>query len=1287
MPPKKTTSTKDSSRAGSKQASSGQSNAKGASKGKGGARAPSKLQKTKKSGSVKNISDKDQLPPSEAHVPKVFAPFEPPHPYKLIPDSTETRGLQGKHLCTHPSSSTPHVFVSFCIEGLEEGPKRDLKQRYNNLKLFRHENLRTYDHFYDGFLTSTGAVSDYLAASYEPCEPKGHTLKEICSMYQNKGQLICESTLWDIAAQLFNLLAIMHSPLDLEIKSGARHSFGAGENHQSLPLPHGNLSTSTIVCDYSSRSDYELTVGLPLLSGYRNLEVGVSDGEPESLVLITPEDDIRDAGIILHELATFSEAGNIPVTYSTNFQSFLRSLTSKDPAKPLPSASEILLLREVQGIIYRRTAPSEQKLHELLSKTSLKVDTHTEPDVEQATLLDAPVSPDEDGNTPLHLAVQEANLNDLSKLKGYAGRRNKKGKTALMIAVEMDAIDAVRELAPLESNCFLLDGTTALSLALELEHLECAAILLKYEGIDNRAPNIDGNGVTNLMRAAENNDLVGVWSWLPRQCKYADNQGQTAFMRAAAIGNLKLCKLLMQSEAGMRDINGRTALMHYAITGGSVSLDEYEAYHLAYPSTIDIPSDMSIMCSQSSTRSFPPPADNTLRSTTALSTSALSTSTDLRRLKRSRFHQEVSVNSELLQLLCSLEGNMTDKNGRNALYLAIAVNNMETALALVPYEGPEPVYIRESSSKDLQLGHSQDGTVSTDTSTFHLCSPDKYPSGFTDLMDAVLENDVYRAFCFMQTQSKRFDSSGFSALMYAAYNNRPMLCRLLAIEEAKLQAYVHTNPNNFYSCNKTALMVAAEAGHIECVRILAPYEACLTDSEDKTALMYAASNGYEEVVMELLQRESGMHAGRFNATSYAIMNGHYKIANILLASEKDANDNYVRAAEQLRSASDSLRTTPLMLAAKTGDISSVFNFRNQYIKMVDARGMTALLYACEFGCRYCVHLLKDEAHIYRKSDGLTPRALAEEHHLVDCYDDLPPITVRDNRGNTQLHRAVLENNSTDLQRYCHLARELNSAGLTSLMLAAANNNVEAASLLVNREGGIVAKKYKVTNLLWTEVTAMMIAAALGHHEIVQKLVCKEAKMCEKTEGRTALMAAAALGRVDVVRVLSAHESHIQKHDGWSALMYAAAYGYGDCVEYLLDEVRLTADDGWTALMCAAKNGHSDIVRQLIEHEKGMLKSKKYPALYYAIVSGHIDCVKLLLPHEYSFCKAHIINEIRTRKGVPQETLAELSNLLRSQELSAMCDQSGSNQSEDIDRIITVDGADDPDIMNTEASEK
>lgn len=1276
MPPRKAASNKASSMVGSKSVTDGQASTKSVSKEKGGARTSSKLRKTKKSESVKNICDNDQLPPPDTPVPKIFAPFEPPHPYTLVPDSTETRGLHGKHLCTHPSSKEPLSFVSFCIEGLEEGSRKDLQQRYNTLRTFRHANLRTYKNFYDSFLTSTGTASNYIAASYEQVGPEGHTLKEVCNMYQNKGQVICESIIWDIAAQLFSLLAIMHSPLNLEVKSGG------GNDHKSPPIPHGNLSVSTIICNYSSRSDYELTVGLPLLSGYR------WDPEPPELVLITAEDDIRDVGAILYELATFSEAGHIPVTYSSSLQALLNALTV-GPENSLPSASELLLLREIQGVIYRRTAPSEEKLHEILSKTSLKVDTCTEPDIEHSASLDTLVDPDEDGNTLLHLAVMEANVNALGKLKGYAGRRNKKGETALMIAVEMDAVDVVRELAPLESNCFLLDGTTALSLALELDHLECAAILLKYEGLNNRVPNIDNNGVTNLMKAAENGDLVGVWSWLPRQCKYADNQGQTAFMRAAATGNIKICKLLMQSEAGMRDLDGRTALMHYAISGGSISLDEYEAYHLSYINTIDIPSDTSMLYSQSSARSVRPVNENTLRSTTALSTSALSVSTDLRRLKRSRYHQKTPVDSELLQLLCSLEGKMTDKNGRNALYLAIAVNNMETALALVPYEGPEPVYIKESLCDGSQSGNSQDNTTNEEASNFHLSSPNNYPSGFTDLMDAVLENDVYRTFCFMQTQSKRFDSSGFSALMYACQNNRPMLCRLLAIEEAKLQAYVHTNPNNYYSCNKTALMVAAEAGYIECVRILAPHEARLTDVEGKTALMYAASNGHEDVVIELLEREGGMYAGRFNAASYAIMNDHFKLATILIANEKDSDANYILAAEQLKNSADTAPMTPLMLAAKEGNISSVYSLRNRYLKAVDSRGMTALLYACEFGCRHCIHLLKDEAYIYRKFDGLTARALAEEHHLVDCYSELPAITIKDDRGNTQLHRAVLENNTVNIRRYCHLAKELNSAGLTALMLAATNNNVEAVSLLVDREGGMIAKKYKVTNLFWTEVTAMMIAAALGHHEIIQKLVSKEAKLCEKTEGRTALMAAAALGKVDSVRILSAYESRIQKYDGWTALMYAAAYGYKDCIEYLLGEARLSANNGWTALMCAAKNGHSDIVAQLIEHEKGMVKSKKYPALYYAITSGHVECVKLLLPHEYKLCKENIINEVRTRKGVSQESLAEILFLLQSQESPAtdgtiICEQCCPKENKNLGPEITNENLD---IAESEIFEK
>lgn len=137
-------------------------------------------------------------------------------------------------------------------------------------------------------------------------------------------------------------------------------------------------------------------------------------------------------------------------------------------------------------------------------------------------------------------------------------------------------------------------------------------------------------------------------------------------------------------------------------------------------------------------------------------------------------------------------------------------------------------------------------------------------------------------------------------------------------------------------------------------------------------------------------------------------------------------------------------------------------------------------------------------------------------------------------------------------------------------------------------------------------------------------------------------------------------------------MYAAAYGYEECIEYLLGEARLTANDGWTALMCAAKNGHSSIVRQLIDHEKGMLKSKKYPALYYAVVSGHLGCVKLLLPHEYVLCKAHIMNEVRARKGVPQETLTELSQLLQSQEFSTMCNQNDSEISDALGQTIIAE---------------
>ena len=53
-------------------------------------------------------------------------------------------------------------------------------------------------------------------------------------------------------------------------------------------------------------------------------------------------------------------------------------------------------------------------------------------------------------------------------------------------------------------------------------------------------------------------------------------------------------------------------------------------------------------------------------------------------------------------------------------------------------------------------------------------------------------------------------------------------------------------------------MYAAENGHLECVKILAPLEKGMKDNEDNTALMLAAERGHLECVKILVPFEKGM---------------------------------------------------------------------------------------------------------------------------------------------------------------------------------------------------------------------------------------------------------------------------------------------------------------------------------------------------------------------------------------------------------------------------------------------
>ncbi|TNJ28464.1 Ankyrin repeat protein 1 [Giardia muris] len=1081
-------------------------------------------------------------------------PFSPPAPF-----TTCTRIKPDRYTAILPETGECFLFNTGAFSILDQVRRKRLFARLTLLKTLKHQNLLSYAHFYESIVTDDGKPSEYIAASF-PMDPSLPTLSHLIETRHNSGETISESIIWRIVAQVLLVLEYLHGNSDDEgqrlahgyvMEDSVRYRPDTGSRIEILLEPpvlvpvsvenmshtfEGSAATSTLAKSCSEgveESSVEMTDSMETDTEDSREKSAHPSGLSTKAVGVGPLDDLRALGLLVFKMAVPPGMTGIPLTYSEALRGLYTSLQGHSEG-PCPSATILLQLPEVRAAVQEQ--PTQDLQAEAKSVPSSKDDVRSDPhDI------------DMNGNTPLHRLVLDGGHADLEAQKRYAGRLNNQGKTALMLAVERDDLDLVRDLAPLESNRFMLGGQTALYLALQHGHDDCAAILMNYEGVDNRSPHVDEHGVTDLMRAADNADLVGTWCWLPRQRKYADRNGQTALHRGARRGDYHVCHILVEAEHGMCDKKGRTALMHYA---------------------------------------------------------------------KSSLLRAEAPNLELIKLLYEKEGNMTDSSGDTALLLAIKAENFHIAEALVPFEGPKPA---EGTKLDSRLKEK--------------------PKGYTELMLATEENDAYRVFCLMQTQAGQFDASGKSALCYAALHGYADLCRLLARKEAGLQAFIHTNPDSLYESNRTALMIAAMCGNADCVRVLVQEEARITDSEQRTALMYAAMEGQKECAEILMEYEAGMNTGRNNATAYAIVHSHVDIAMTLSLVEKPPQTRYTLSRPD---------NTLLMEAARAGDVFGVFSLREQMGRQ-NKDGMTALMFACESGSSQCAIFLRDEANLH-SSDGLTARALAEKHGLIEAYRYLPPVIVRDIDGNTQLHRAVISHDVERVRMFAHLHGELNNAGLTALMLTAVYGCPEATRVLVQYEAGIKTASYRVTNLVWSGVTALMIAAARGHDAVVEHLAPFEAKVSETNEGKTALIAAAALGHEKVVRILAPYESRIQKHDGWTSLMYVSAYNFVNCVEPLLGEATLTTDDGWTALMTAAKNGFVEIVRMLLPHEKRLRKRGKYPALYYAAVNGHVDCVELLLDVEYDLCKNLITNETNIRTGVSSEAQQQILAAFRRKDL-------------------------------------
>ncbi|TNJ29639.1 Ankyrin repeat protein 1 [Giardia muris] len=308
--------------------------------------------------------------------------------------------------------------------------------------------------------------------------------------------------------------------------------------------------------------------------------------------------------------------------------------------------------------------------------------------------------------------------------------------------------------------------------------------------------------------------------------------------------------------------------------------------------------------------------------------------------------------------------------------------------------------------------------------------------------------------------------------------------------------------------------------------------------------------------------------------------------------------------------------TDLMLAILTGDID-LFKLYKYQAGHQNILGWTACMFAVDMGHLPIVKALIASEQGLRTTNDETAGAIARRRGFGDIIDAITHYeSVLDVDGNTLLHTAAIANDFDVISKYFHLTGQYNAHGLTALMEAARRGNDKVVELLAGKEGGLTAKE-EIDDLSgWTNVTALMLAAAMDHPRCVALLEPHEAELREGAEQRTAFMAASLKNNPSALEPLSAREAGLQDTHGYTALMYAVLAEANDSIEKLIPfESKLVDGAGNTALMLAAIKNKPHQAQLLLKTEATCCRPDGAFALQLAIENNSKDATRVIQTEE------------------------------------------------------------------------
>ena len=159
---------------------------------------------------------------------------------------------------------------------------------------------------------------------------------------------------------------------------------------------------------------------------------------------------------------------------------------------------------------------------------------------------------------------------------------------------------------------------------------------------------------------------------------------------------------------------------------------------------------------------------------------------------------------------------------------------------------------------------------------------------------------------------------------------------------------------------------------------------------------------------------------------------------------------------------------------------------------------------------------------------------------------------------------------------------------TPLIVAARDGNLYIMKFLLRYGANIEARgTINIDGLVVEDCTALWVAAAKGHFDVVRFLIEQNAEVDGRTSSNsTPLRAAAFDGYLDIVRCLVENGADVnaRNHYNNTPLMIACCEGHLDVASYLIKHganINLQDNDGRSCLHQASKRGHVQLVCMLL----------------------------------------------------------------------------------------------------------